>query len=80
MRMPDTAYETLKGRYVQFRVDDIYLPGPGVVLEQLHAGEILRGKVIDLSQSGHEGRIFVVVEVDGLRQPCVLAVELVHEA
>lgn len=78
--MSKVAYETLKGRYVLFRVDDIYLPRPGVVLEQLHAGDVLRGKVIDLSQSGYEGRIFVVVEVDGLRQPCVLAIESVHEA
>jgi hypothetical protein len=74
-RMPKAAYETLQGRYVRFRVDDIYLPEPVSVLAQLHAGEILQGKVIDLSDSEPPGGVFVVIEVDGLDKPCILSVD-----
>jgi hypothetical protein len=78
--MPESVYETLKGRYVQFRVRDIHLPEPTVVLQELHGGDVLEGKVIDLSDSGREGGAFVVIEVDGLRQPCILAVERILRA
>lgn len=73
--MTRTTYDTLKGRYVQFHVRDIHLPQPVVVLDELHGGDVLEGKVVDLSDSGIEGSIFVVIEVNGLRQPCVVAAD-----
>jgi hypothetical protein len=73
--MSQFAYDNLKGRQVQFLVDDIHLPEPAVVLRQLHAGEVLNGTVVDLSDGGTDGRVFVVIEVQGLPQPCVLAAE-----
>jgi len=74
-RMSQFAYENLKGRQIQFLVDDIHLPDPSAVLRQLHAGEVLNGTVVDLSEGGKDGGVFVVIEVPGLRQPCVLAAE-----
>jgi hypothetical protein len=72
--------EALRGRIIQFRVRDIHLPEPVAVLEELHGGDILEGKVVDVSDSGREGDAFVVIEVDGLNQPCVLAVERILRA
>lgn len=80
--MTNSEFENLKGRYVQFRIRDIHLPEPAVVLFELHGGEILEGRVVDLSDSGTgaPGSVFVVIEVDGLRQPCILAVERILNA
>lgn len=78
--MTHFAHESLKGRYVKFRVRDIHLPEPTVVLQQLHGGDVLKGKVVDFSDSGRDGGAFVVIEVDGLREPCVLAAHLVEPA
>jgi hypothetical protein len=77
--MSQSTYERLKGRQIQFLVDDIHLPDPAAVLRQLHAGEILDGTVVDFSE-GKNGGLFVVVEVKGLRQPCVLAAERILRA
>lgn len=73
--MTRSSYDTLKGRYVTFRVRDIHLPEPVVVLDELHGGDVLEGKVVDVSGSETEGDVFVVIEVNGLRQPCIVAVE-----
>ena len=53
-------------------MDDIHVPEPATVLRELHAGEVLDGTVIDLADDGEDGGVFVVIEVKGLRQPCVL--------
>ena len=80
--MSNSAYEELKGRYVQFRVRDIHLPEPIAVLHELHDGDILEGRVVDLSEDGRGGvgAAFLVIEVDGLRQPCILPVERILRA
>ena len=60
------------------RIRDLHLPDPSVVLlHELHGGEVLEGQVIDLSDSGEQGGAFVVIEVNGLPRPCILAVELI---
>jgi hypothetical protein len=75
--MVKAAYERLKGRYVRFRVRDIHLPEPTAVLHELHDGDVLEGRVVDLSDDGRgkEGAAFLVVEVAGLRKPCILSAE-----
>ena len=57
----------LRERWVHFRICDVYHPDPAQVLIDLHGNDVLRGKVIDLSDSGMQVDAFVVVEVDGLR-------------
>jgi hypothetical protein len=79
--MVNLAYERLKGRYVQFRVRDIHLPEPTAVLHELHDGEVLEGKVVDVSDDARaDGSAFLVIEVAGLRQACVLSVERILRA
>jgi len=78
--MTNSVHEPLRGRSVLFCVRDIHLPEPSVVLHELHGLDVLEGRVVDFSDSGTEGGAFVVIEVDGLRQPCVLAVERILRA
>ena len=72
--MPIFEPNSLTGRSVRFHVRDVHLPDPGAVLEQLHAGDVLEGTVVDVSD-GRPDNLFVVVSVGGLRQPCVVAAE-----
>lgn len=78
--MSKTEHEALKGHYVRFHVRDIYLPEPTAILTELHREEVLVGRVVDVSDTGSEGGAFVVIEVDGLCQPCVLAIERILPA
>jgi len=74
--MVNPSQDQLKGRYVRFRVRDIYLPEPAAVLRELHDDEELQGRVLDLSDDARvEGHAFAIVEVSGLRQPCILSVD-----
>ena len=78
--MPPLAANTLRGRVVKFRIRDIYLPQPFVILDELHGGEELEGRVVEVSDGGKDGKSFLVIEVTGLHQPCILAVERVLSA
>ena len=62
----------LTGRSVRFHVRDVHLPEPGAVLEQLHAGDVLEGTVVDVSDGSPEN-VYVVVSVRGLRHACIVA-------
>lgn len=69
-------YEKRKGTTVQFFVRDIYLPDPAAVLSELHDNDKLTGVVVDLSDDARDERAaFFVVEVKGLREPCIVAAE-----
>jgi hypothetical protein len=72
--MPNAA-RALKGDYVQFHVRDVHLPEPTALLDELYGSEVLEGKVVDLSDSGEAGGAFLVIEVSGLRQPCIVAID-----
>jgi hypothetical protein len=64
----------LKNRWVSFRIRDVYIPDPVKILMDLHGGDILQGKVIDLSDNGTEKELFIVVEVEGIEQPVIVPV------
>lgn len=49
---------------MQFRLADIYLPDPVTVIYELHRNDMLRGKVIEMSDGGEQKSGFVVVTVD----------------
>jgi len=49
---------------VQFRLADIYLPDPVTVVYELHRDDMLRGKVIEMSDVGELKSAFAVVAVD----------------
>jgi len=71
---------TLTGHSVRFRVRDVYMPEPVSVLEELHAREVLEGTVVDVSDGGSENDTFVLVSVNGLRHPCIVAVTRILSA
>jgi hypothetical protein len=78
-RMTHSEPESLQGHSVEFLIRDIHLPDPAVILEELHGEDILRGRVVDCSKGGREGGAFVVIEVEGRRQPCLLCVLAVEK-
>ena len=74
VQRPVTESHTgLIGRLVRFRLRDIHLPDPSAVLEQLHGDDVLQGEVIDSTESATDSGLFLVIRVDGLLQPILLA-------
>jgi hypothetical protein len=65
----------LRSRHVHFKISDIYIPDPHLLLWQLHGDDLLRGKVIELSDNGTQQGAFAVVEVEGIEQPMIVPVE-----
>ena len=76
--MAKPTYHTLRGQLVKFRIRDIYLPQPFVILEELHGNKELKGRVLEVSDGGKDGASFLVVKVKKLREWCVLPVERVE--
>jgi hypothetical protein len=62
---------------VRFRARDIYIPDPQEVLNELYGNNILQGKVVDLTDSGAQGKAFVVVEVEGMKNFLIVPIEKV---
>lgn len=65
--------------WIQFRIDDAYVPEPAQILAELHGKDVLQGKLIDVSNSDRQNEAFAVVEVEGLSQPVVVAVKHIKE-
>jgi hypothetical protein len=65
----------LRNRQVRFRVRDIHIPDPRELLIELHGDDLLQGKAIDLSDDGSQNKTFVVIEVAGVAQPVIIAVD-----
>jgi hypothetical protein len=61
----------LKDRWVHFQVRHVYHPQPAVLLTELHGEDLFQGRVVDVTD-GEQGR-YAVVEVDGVKQPLVIA-------
>jgi hypothetical protein len=65
--------------WVQFRINDAYVPEPAQILMELHGTDLLLGKIIDISDRNSSEKAFAVVEVEGLSQPVVVAMKHVKE-
>jgi hypothetical protein len=70
----------LKDQKVQFKIRDVYHPDPQKVLIDLHGDDLLTGKVIDLSDSGIQKDVFVVVEVEGVEEPLIVPIERILDS
>ena len=70
----------MRNRWVNFQISDIYNPDPYQILNELHGNDLLQGKVIDVSDSGTQLEAFVVVEVEGLRQPVVVPMNRIRSS
>jgi hypothetical protein len=67
----------LRDHYVQFRLGDIYLPDPLTLIYDLHRNRLVRGRVIEMSDSGAREDAFVIVVVDDIPHQMIVPVELV---
>jgi hypothetical protein len=63
----------LKDRWVHFQARDVYYPEPATVLTELHGEDLFQGVVVDVTDGGENGR-YAVVEVEGVKQPLIVAV------
>jgi hypothetical protein len=66
-------------RQVQFQINDVYFPDPEKILVELHGKDLLRGKVIDVTEDGKREGTFLVIQVEELAQPLVVPLCCVHE-
>ncbi len=65
----------LRNRWVNFRICDVYVPDPQELLSSLYGNDLLQGKVMDLSDSGTQEKVFAVVKVEGIKDPVIVPVE-----
>jgi hypothetical protein len=79
IRAPEGAKQNVPNPWVQFRINDVYVPEPAQILMELHGKDVLRGEIIDVSDSENQDEPFAVVEVEGLSQPVVVAMKHLQE-
>lgn len=65
----------LKNHTVNFRICDIFYPDYQQVLFGLHGNDVLRGRVIDLSESGVLDSSFAEIEVRELEQRVIVPID-----
>ena len=78
---PDPSLQTaleLRDREVQFRVLDVRVPEPQTLLMKLHGRDLVRGRVIGISQGECDHEYFAIVQVGGVDQPVVVPTALLQ--
>lgn len=80
MEKLDCSIQSVRDREVRFQIGDVYYPDAASILKELHSDDVLRGRVIDLSEAGERGETFVVVQVNGLAQPVVVPLRCIQDA
>jgi hypothetical protein len=67
-----------RGRQYRFRLGDVISPDREQTISQITPELEVTGRVMFLSDGGHEPERFAVLEVTGLMSPLVVPVELLH--
>jgi hypothetical protein len=67
----------LLNRFVRFKVSDVTIPSPQEVVNELYGGDIVQGKVVDITGNGIDERAFIVVKVNGMKPHLILPAEKV---
>jgi hypothetical protein len=65
-------FHFLMNRFVRFKVSDVTIPGPQVVVTELYGGDILQGKVVDITKGGTLEQAFIVVKVEAMKDFLIL--------
>ena len=65
----------LRNRLVHFKIRDVYIPDPQMLLLEVYGNDLLQGKVVDISESRSPDGAFAVVEVEGIKQQVVVPLE-----
>jgi len=68
----------LRNQRVRFKISDIYLPDPLVILNKLHGEDVLEGRVLDISDNGTRPEQFAVIEVAKLDQIIIVPLASVN--
>lgn len=66
-------------QFVRFKISDIYLPDPLVILNKLHGEDVLEGRVVDISESGARPEQFAVIDVPELDQMIIVPLARVED-
>jgi hypothetical protein len=64
--------QSFQGKSVRFFIKDVRVPEPARIFAALHGNDLLRGRVIDLTETGVDAEAFAVVDVAELAQPVVV--------
>ena len=64
-------------RFVRFKVSDVTIPAPQEVVTELYGGDIVLGKVVDITESGTQAQTFIVVKVEAMKDFLILPAEKV---
>lgn len=75
--MATEEFSFLMNRFIRFKVSDVTIPAPPTVITELYGGDILQGKVVDITESGPQGKAFIVVKVEALEDFLILPAEKV---
>jgi len=67
----------LLNRFVRFKVSDVTIPNPQEVVNELYGGDIVQGKVVEITESGAMERAFIVVKVEAMKDFLILPAEKV---
>jgi hypothetical protein len=70
----------LRNRRVHFKLRDIYHPDLTQVLMELHGEDVLTGTVVDMTDSGLQVGAYIVVDVEGIKEPVIVPVEQILES
>jgi hypothetical protein len=71
----DQGMLDIRNRLVSFKICDVYIPDPHEILVELHANDILQGRVLDFTDSGMTEQAFVVVEVEGVGRQVIVPMQ-----
>jgi hypothetical protein len=75
-----SSVEEFRDRWVHFRIRDVYIPDPQVLLLDLHRDDVLQGRVLDFSDTGMPEGAFAVIKVDEIEQPVIVPVARIRGA
>lgn len=67
----------IRNRLVNFKLRDVHIPDARDVSLELHASDILQGRVLDITDSGTTKRAFAVVELEGVQRHVIVPMELI---
>jgi hypothetical protein len=68
-------FTSLKNCWVEFKIGDVFIPNPEMILVELHGADVLQGKVLDVSPSGMPEEACAIVEVKGLKERVIVPVD-----
>ncbi|BFU90761.1 MAG: hypothetical protein NTAFB01_19480 [Nitrospira sp.] len=75
--MATEEFHFLMNRFVRFKVSDVAVPAPQTVVTELYGGDIVQGKVVDITESGTQEQTFIVVKVEAMKDFLILPAEKV---